>query len=75
MKATKPSDYLHIRAWGMRLLSFEYYIVDQQERAFAAGAPIDAIYERDGVWRTVGDCHPDVRDLVNKDVEYLRTSR
>ncbi|MFK3740925.1 hypothetical protein [Massilia sp. TN1-12] len=44
--ATKSSDYKHIAVWGRRLGSMRYYIVDQQERALAAGAPINAIYNR-----------------------------
>jgi hypothetical protein len=67
--ATKPSDYLHIAVWVRQLGSMRYYIVDQQERAFAAGAPINAIYERSepggtrsGVWVTVDECVPHRRD-------------
>lgn len=79
--ATKPSDYLHIAVWGRQLGSMRYYIVDQQERAFAAGAPINAIYERSGpggtrsgVWVTVDECVPHRRDHVNAEVETLRAA-
>lgn len=70
-KAAKPTDYKHIAAWGKKLRSFAYYIADQQNRAFEAGAPIDVIYEKygpsgpTGQWVTVGECHHEVRDEVN----------
>jgi hypothetical protein len=58
-KGTKPSDYLAIAVWGKRMGSFIYYIRDQQERALREGAPIDALYERDGQWSCVSDLAPD----------------
>ena len=51
----KKSDYKHIRAWGMFMRSFEYYIRDQQELALQDNAPLDAIYKRDGKWRTYSE--------------------
>lgn len=41
---SKPEDYKHIRAWGIELLSFNYYIESQQEQAVKDKAPINAIY-------------------------------
>lgn len=55
-----PHQYEAIRTWGMMLGSYEYYITDEQRRAAAADAPLDALYERDGVWKCasqLGDEH------------------
>ena len=41
---SKPSDYRAVRAWGLYLGSFAYYIESQQETAFMQNAPIDALY-------------------------------
>ncbi|MEJ7807552.1 MAG: hypothetical protein WKG03_16705 [Telluria sp.] len=71
MKTLQPEDYKHIAVWGRQLGSFHYYIKAQQERACAAGAPINAIYEKydsrgaTGVWVTVDEYTPAVRDRVN----------
>jgi hypothetical protein len=46
----KPEEYKHVRAWGNMLHSDASYIKEQQEKAAKAGAPLDAIYYRDGVW-------------------------
>jgi hypothetical protein len=52
----KPSDYLAIRFWGVRLGSFSYYIKREQERAAIDNAPLNAIYYREDVgWRTLDD--------------------
>lgn len=40
----KPNDYLDIRAWSLNMGSYEYYIKDQQAKAAADGAPVNAIY-------------------------------
>jgi len=45
-KVFKPSDYHAIKLWGQQLGSLDYYIKDQQNRASAHGAPLDALYER-----------------------------
>lgn len=81
-KGKCPSDYKHIAAWGRKMGSFAYYIKDQQDRAFAAGAPVNAIYEgcapggvRTGVWNTVDQCHPEVRDEVNAAVEAMEARK
>jgi hypothetical protein len=82
--ATKPSDYLHIVALGRSLGSFGYYITAQQEKAFAAKAPIDAVSEVHaegavpsycspaGNWKTVNDLDPEYRDMLNREVEYMK---
>jgi len=51
----QPHEYTCIQAWGDRMRSFEYYIVEQQKKAAAERAPITAIYERDGVWAVAED--------------------
>lgn len=43
-KATQPSDYKHIRAWGKILGSYEYYIENEQQKAFDLELPLDTIY-------------------------------
>lgn len=57
-------EYKTIAAWGRMMGSFSYYIVAQQEKAAAANAPLDAIYERNGEWSILGDCHPDTQARV-----------
>lgn len=46
----KPREYKHIRAWGLMMGSFEYYIKQQQAEASEDNAPLDAIYKRGGTW-------------------------
>lgn len=46
----KPEDYATIRSWGLMMRSFEYYIKGEQEKAASMFAPLDALYERDGLW-------------------------
>jgi hypothetical protein len=58
----EPKDYKHIAAWGGMLGSFQYYITREQEKAAAAGAPLDVIYfqtaEQAESSRLCGvDCH------------------
>jgi hypothetical protein len=79
--ATKPADYLHIAVWGRQLGSYGYYIADQQEKAFKARAPINAIYEKWGVagptgmWVTADEiASDDVRKCVEDGVETLRAA-
>lgn len=63
MTATKPEDYKAVYLWHRNTGSYPYYIEQQQEKAFAAKAPVDAIYHRYGTeniganWRTVSDLH------------------
>jgi hypothetical protein len=79
--ATCPADYKHIRALGRALASRSWYIADQQDQAFAQGAPIDAtreIYDESdpthhrkptGRWETASSLNPEFRDQLNKMVE------
>jgi len=67
--ATKPADYKHVAVWGRQMGSFAYYIKRQQELAFEAGAPINAIFERyandgsgpTGEWATADTIQDDER--------------
>jgi hypothetical protein len=52
---TKANEYVNIARWGQMMGSFRYFIEAQQEKAASDGAPIDAIYEKDGVWHTLGE--------------------
>lgn len=52
------AQYPYIYAWGMHMESFEYYIVDQINKAIRDKAPRTATFEnyaRDG-WHTIEDC-------------------
>jgi hypothetical protein len=42
IRPLQPSDYLAIRFWGKMFGSYEYYIQQEQERAFADKATLDA---------------------------------
>ena len=41
-----PSQYLHVKAWGIMLSSDPSYIALQQENAARTNAPLDAIFQR-----------------------------
>lgn len=51
----KPSDYVYIAAWGRLMGSFTSYVRNEQRLACEKGAPLTAIYERDGHWHTADD--------------------
>lgn len=59
MAKTKPAEYRCIWAWGMRLGSYPDYIEREQEKAAAAGAPVDSIYQErgGGRWVSVHECN------------------
>ena len=58
--ATSSTDYKAIRAWGISLGSFDYYIDRVQHEALRDGAPIDALYKPDGgKWICMSDLKPD----------------
>ena len=82
-QATCPGDYLHIVAAGIKCASFAYYIADQQEKAFAAKAPIDAVSEEyvqtspghrylTGKWLTADDMPAAYREELDKTVNWLK---
>ena len=59
-RAKSPKDYEAIKLWGILLGSFDYYIQNEQKKAFKDNAPLDAICEEHsytrkgpGIWRTV----------------------
>lgn len=68
----KPEDYKHIRAWGVMLSSYEYYIRQEQERAAADKAPITAVYEGDKGWVTIEQCSPKTQTEVNDYVARMK---
>lgn len=51
-----------MRLWGQHLGSYDYYIDWGQQLAKKEGAPIDAIYKRDGEWRRLSE-------IENKDLQ------
>ena len=63
-----PKDYVWIQRWGKFQGSYDYYIREQQQRAAAENAPINAIYksspyaEQPNVWHTADDItNPDAQ--------------
>lgn len=61
----KPHEYVCIAAWGRRMGSFDYYIKDQQRKAAQMGAPLTAIYERDGHWQRAEEIvNPHTRKMI-----------
>jgi hypothetical protein len=68
----KPEDYKHIRAWGVMLQSYEYYIRQQQETAAHDDAPITAVYKRDDRWITIEECSPTTQTQVNDYVARMK---
>lgn len=54
-KVNKMKQYKTIALWGKEFGSYDYYILDQIERAKRDNAPADAIYEHNGVWVTLGE--------------------
>lgn len=70
----RPEKYLHIRAWGEQLLSYEYYIKGEQERAARDKAPRTAIYfsQTENRWIKYGEIHSaDTKARIRKKVEAL----
>jgi hypothetical protein len=54
--------YPYIAAWGARLGSFKYYIVDQIAEATKDNAPERATYKgEDGRWHTIDEAHEATR--------------
>lgn len=61
----KPEEYRHIAAWGKIMQSFAYYVRNEQRKAAAADAPIDAICRRgDGTWCTFNECRPETQQEI-----------
>ena len=46
-RGTKADDYKHIVAWGSMLGSHEYYVRNEQRKAFQLNLPIDTCYIND----------------------------
>ena len=46
----EPKDYKHIKAWGQMMGSFPSYIKSQQYLAANTNAPLDAVFQKEGVW-------------------------
>lgn len=55
-ESVKPEAYKHIKAWGIMMGSFPYYIEAEQARAAAQGAPLDATYQEHS-WDDTGRWH------------------
>ena len=73
LRKTLNEQYPYIRAWGMTLKSFDYYIMNEQQKAARLGAPYNACYydidkQR---WVTINDVESkstvqQMNDLVDK---------
>lgn len=66
-----PNEYKHIKAWGVYMGSYRYYITCEQEEAAEDNAPVNAIYKHNGRWKTVDDITDEVlrntiTDYANK---------
>ena len=73
----QPSEYLHIRAWGKMMGSYEYYISNQQAQASSDNAPFNAIYHREGEgWHIAEDIkNPATKEYIEHVVEELKRRR
>jgi len=68
----EPHEYLHIRAWGKMMGSYEYYISTQQALAANEHAPLTAIYERNGHWHTFESIvNPSTKAYISQIVKEL----
>lgn len=67
----QPSDYKHIRAWGKKLLSFDYYIEDQQQQAVEDNAPLDACYKNGDTWVCASTMRQALQDELNEAIKRL----
>lgn len=65
----KPEEYKVIKAWGKMLFSYPYYISAEQQRASDMDAPLDACYERSGVWHCLSD--HDMSPITRERVEAM----
>lgn len=62
--------YRYIRAWGLMMQSYNYYIEGQIRDAIASKAPQDAIYRRDdGSWARFADIENE--DTKARVISYL----
>ena len=68
------SKYQAIRIYSQHIGSYEYFIEDQQAQAEASGAPLTAIYKREGAntWTTIADIENKniSRSILTKLLEY-----
>jgi len=47
------SKYQAIRIWGQHVGSFDYFIENEQAKAEAEDAPLDALYKEGNTWVTI----------------------
>tara|TARA_R110000751_G_scaffold266381_1_gene365428 strand:- start:327 stop:587 length:261 start_codon:yes stop_codon:yes gene_type:complete len=69
-KANSPKDYKCIARWGHHLRSYDYYIQQEQAKAFADNAPITAIYYNDNEGWHIAETisNKELRDfIINED--------
>jgi flagellar biosynthesis regulator FlaF len=73
MAMRKPNEYLVIQAWGEMMHSARSYIVQEQEKAAADNAPIDAVYFANKMWVRLDEItNPDARRRINERLVDLR---
>jgi hypothetical protein len=69
----QPSEYLAIRAWGEMMRTAPSYILDDQQRAAAANAPIDSVYFENKGWVSIDAItNPDARRRIDERLIALR---
>ena len=66
------NKYQVIRIWGQHLGSFDYFIENEQAKAEAEGAPLEALYKDGNTWVTIADLENKniQRQIIGKLVEY-----
>ncbi len=73
MAMRKPTEYLVIQAWGEMMHSAPSYIVDDQEQAAAANAPLDSVYFVNKQWVRLSEItNPDARRRIDERLVDLR---
>ena len=69
----QPKEYKHIRAWGLMMGSFEYYVRNQQSDASDDNAPLDAVFKSEGTWHVYSDVtNAATREIVDHHLSRLK---
>lgn len=74
LKQPAPMKYKYIYAWGKYMDSMDYYIEEQQAKAEAENAPLNAIYKRrEGDWATMDSIEdPNLAASLIEYVKYIK---
>lgn len=63
----EPREYRHIKAWGLMMHSFPYFIKNQQNEAADDDAPLNAIYKRDR-WITFDEVENEETKMIVQNI-------